>query len=368
MQQRAEAFRIRLTVNRIRAVLMLALLFWSPAAEGFAQEMIIAPAFDDVGHFHEGIAPALSEGKWGFVDRSGKWVVKPGFDEVQTGSGGRFGVRVGGVWGFLNTAGKVAVEPVYEAVKPFSSGMAAVRKNGKWGYIDPAGTMVEEPIYTFAGEVSNGFRFVNDDEFGFRILTGSGVPVEIYLEGGTDRVEAGAFADNGWAPVRSGGAWYFGSVRGDVTRTPFKNVRGFSEDLAAVSKDGKTWGFIDAEGKMIVPARYEGAREFMRGIAPVKVGGKWGFIDKEAKVVLSPRYDNAYPVRDGWAIFRIGDGRGFLKVSSATDIVEAVEPRFEDVFSPKEGLAPVKLDGKWGFMKLSEPGGVVREIVDLEGR
>ena len=50
--------------------------------------------------------------------------------------------------------------------------------------------------------------------------------------------------------------------------------------IAAVMKDGK-WGFIDADGKVVVDYQYEMAQSFANGMAAVMVGEKWGYIDAE---------------------------------------------------------------------------------------
>jgi hypothetical protein len=55
-----------------------------------------------VSAFHDGIAKARKDGKYGFTDRDGGWVIQPEYDIL------------------------------YE----FSEGCAAARKDGKLGYID----------------------------------------------------------------------------------------------------------------------------------------------------------------------------------------------------------------------------------------
>ena len=49
----------------------------------------------------------------------------------------------------------------------------------------------------------------------------------------------------------------------------------FSEGLAAIERNGK-WGYIDKEGKDVIPCRYEGAHNFSEGLAAIERNGKWG--------------------------------------------------------------------------------------------
>ena len=64
----------------------------------------------------------------------------------------------------------------------------------------------------------------------------------------------------------------------------------FSEGLAAVCKTvGKSdqilCGYINASGKEVIPLKFEYMPgDFSQGIAPAKQKGKWGFIDTKGKV------------------------------------------------------------------------------------
>ncbi|WP_326833085.1 WG repeat-containing protein [Campylobacter portucalensis] len=40
------------------------------------------PRFGDVGSFSEGLAESKINGKWGFIDKSGKFIIEPRFGDV----------------------------------------------------------------------------------------------------------------------------------------------------------------------------------------------------------------------------------------------------------------------------------------------
>lgn len=75
-----------------------------------------------------------------------------------------------GMWGFVDKTGEYVIEPIYYGAYPFSEGLAAVNVDGDWGFIDAQGTMVLEPIYrTVESEkFENGYVtvFVYDEENG----------------------------------------------------------------------------------------------------------------------------------------------------------------------------------------------------------
>ena len=76
-------------------------------------------------------------------------------------------------------------------------------------------------------------------------------------------------------------------------------ARDFSEGLAAVCKivgksDQILCGYINASGKEVIPLKFQDLPgDFEQGIAPVKQKGRWGFIDKNGKVVIPFQYVKA---------------------------------------------------------------------------
>lgn len=66
--------------------------------------------------------------------------------------------------------------------------------------------------------------------------------------------------------------------------TPVKN--GYSVDYK--------WGFRDASGKIVIPAKYDQVQDFSNGLAAVATGtlsrAKWGFIDKTGNMVIEQKF------------------------------------------------------------------------------
>ena len=71
-----------------------------------------------------------------------------------------------------------------------------------------------------------------------------------------------------------------------------------------VTKDGKK-GFVNPQGKEIVPLVYENAEKFSEGLAAVKKEGKWGYIDTTGKVVIPFAYSHAGGFEEGTAYVSI---------------------------------------------------------------
>ena len=58
-------------------------------------------------------------------------------------------VKIGGKWGYIDKTGKYVVNPQFDEVWSFSEGLAGVIigdwKTSKWGYIDKTGKYIWEP-------------------------------------------------------------------------------------------------------------------------------------------------------------------------------------------------------------------------------
>ena len=54
-----------------------------------------------------------------------------------------------------------------------------------------------------------------------------------------------------------------------------------------------SFGYVDGQGNLAVPARYEAALPFATDWAAVRRNGKWGYIDRSGRETLAPQYDEA---------------------------------------------------------------------------
>ena len=106
--------------------------------------------------FREGVARArdVGSGLWGYIDRSGKYVIAPSFTNEQDFGEGfaavDYGSGVGNgatekLSGYIDTSGRLVL-PIRGALEllPFSSGLAWVKASNGSGYIDTNGRWIWE--------------------------------------------------------------------------------------------------------------------------------------------------------------------------------------------------------------------------------
>ena len=66
----------------------------------------------------------------------------------------------------------------------------------------------------------------------------------------------------------------------DDWKSKYNYVGEFSEGFINVKLNDK-YGFVDQQGKEVVPLKYDDAFSFHEGLARVKLNGKKGYVDKE---------------------------------------------------------------------------------------
>ncbi|MGI6028053.1 MAG: WG repeat-containing protein [Candidatus Heteroscillospira sp.] len=70
----------RLMSVMLAAVLLLSVLSPAALAASFDIETIVSPKYEAVGNFSDGLAAVKQDGKWGYIDESGKMAISPRFD------------------------------------------------------------------------------------------------------------------------------------------------------------------------------------------------------------------------------------------------------------------------------------------------
>jgi hypothetical protein len=106
--------------------------------------------------FSDGLALLEKDGKFGYIDTSGKTSIEPSFDSAKSFSEGLAAVRSGRKWGFVNTSGETVIEPGLDQVESFSEGMAPYKNRGVWGYINTSGNISINAQYDYAAGFSAG--------------------------------------------------------------------------------------------------------------------------------------------------------------------------------------------------------------------
>lgn len=203
-------------------------------------EEIIAPQFEQLGLFYDGIARVKRDGAYAYIDRKGQPVAAPG-----------------------TVRPRIPVEPPpIRLNKPgeYSEGLASFERDGLWGYRNEKGEAVIAPQFNAAGDFHEGLARVGIHE------------QAAYID------RSGAFITALFDSI--------GIPDGALERIPYRQ--------------NKQWGLLDLHGRVITPPRFrlrhdlEGILSplFRRGVAVVYLAENW------------PREEEVLIDRDGCVLAR----------------------------------------------------------------
>lgn len=286
----------------------------------------------------------------GFYDTKGKLVIPLLYDDASGFKDGLAWVSRNGKYGFIDKTGKVVIPLEYDRISQFHNGLAQVSKNGKYGFIDKSGTLVitgTEPY--IINEYWDGITNIELNlKYGFMDRNGKViVPCEYD--------ETSPFND-GMALVAKGE---------DELYNPSEDP----ESYDYIVLTNKKFGYVNTAGKLVVPLKYDYAKQFINGFGIVGIGGsgasiyymngKLGYVNTSGKEIVPCKYDYVCYFREGMGRVSVDgtgdmgnyqDGKwGFVNEKGE----EAVPCKYDEAWDFCEGLAKVGLNGKYGYVDKS---------------
>lgn len=120
--------------------------------------------------------------------------------------------------------------------------------------------------------------------------------------------------------------------------------------LYPVMKDDK-WGYIDAEGNLVIDYKFDYAGFFTDGAATVRIGGKESLMAPDGKFLIEPAYDFCGNYSEGLAHVVLGeDGKSRHGFADLTGRVFFRDYFNNNTGSFHDGLACFEKNGKFGYV------------------
>lgn len=164
---------------------------------------------------------------------------------------------------------------------------------------------------------------------------------------------AGNEFSDGVARIWLDGADALLRLDGTVVRVPAADwVSAYCYEGLIQFQRSDRWGYLDREGRVVIPPAYEATGNFSEGLAGVKIDGKLGYIDARGAIAIEPRFDEAASFREGLARVTV-DGRD-LYIDRTGAIV--IRTHFHAAFHFFEGVTPVYIKFKRAFDRFLPPG------------
>jgi len=263
-------------------------------------------------------------------------------------------VKLNGKYGYINTNGEFVIEPKYKLARSFSNGLASVNINGM-------------KVDAISGVIGGSYAFIDVND-------------KIAFNGKTFNEPMYFFNEYSKAFISNYNFGYF-NKKGDLVKDKFSFLFDFNNGLAkAIKNEEHKNGFIDYDGNWVLQYEIENFRveDFSEGLAKVFVrestgkyssDWKWGYINKTGDFVIEPKYKECSNFKEGLAIvqektkFNVGykkEIHGYKVINKLGEvIIDATS--YDDIYSFSEGLAAVKKNDKWGF--IDNKG---QEIIELK--
>lgn len=242
-----------------------------------------------------------------------------------------------------------------------------VQIKGRYGYINKEGKLVVDAKFKQADEFIGDLAYVNTEgNAGFINKKGevfiSNYDITPYLyHSKEDLIPIIGYHLSPLHPKTYG----FMDANGKVVIEPqFEYVHNFSEGLAAVSINSK-WGFIDKESKIVIKPQFNWVKDFSEGLAAVNIGNGWRYIDKTGQVII-PLVEswNTGDFKEGLAIIYVSHNEkpttcGYIDKTGK----QVIEPNFSQCTDFSEGLAAVKLNESKYYSYIDKTG---QEVIKIE--
>lgn len=258
---------------------------------------------------HKALYPIGENGKWGFADNKGQTVIAPEYDSVAFFYQGIALVKKDGKYGYLRNNGKWHIKPKYSSAGSFISNCALVSTGGKAFYINKQGEKINVSQCTPAeGGGCIVVTPANPFKYFFKINGKYQTAYKYYIAHPSGKTEEIS----------------------DTTDLGLDTVGEFSNQHILIGKDNK-YGLYDIypKAKIVLTPRENSdyraiARsEFLKTIhtkydevrfekrpgeevnyAEVRIKDKWGVIDGRGNEVLEIQYEHLF-IEPGWQMAMI---------------------------------------------------------------
>ena len=167
--------------------------------------------------------------------------------------------------------------------------------------------------YAFAGRFRNNVAAVKESDGTWKLINGEGKPISDKKFKDVILNEFDECAPKGLIIAKESDKYHIYQL--DAEKYTIKQVGDFSCDGAkafvdeyAAFKSGDLWGFVGADGKVIIDAQYEDAKSFSNKMGAIKTNGMWSFINPNNEVVIEETFEDVSYLSGNGICFAKSDG------------------------------------------------------------
>lgn len=222
-------------------------------------------------------------------------------------------IEINGKYGYVDRTGKVEIDPIFDEAEDFEDLSAVVEINGKYGLINQQGEFVMNPSSNYISKEEKGNRIIEiaDQQFVIRHSDKKHYP----LQEKVDLLQrAGPFFIAWVFPHHSptGKSYQFvvnnhgKRISKNFSQLYYQDEEGlFTYGVISIGEDPKiwkkSWGLIDTNGNVVLKPTFDYIHDFSEGYAAVELDESRGTIDKYGKIVIGLGEFSALSINEGLA-------------------------------------------------------------------
>jgi hypothetical protein len=180
------------------------------------------------------------------------WEVSPTnqAEKIFPGSEGLYPAFKNGKFGFVNSNGRFVIQPKFEVVKNFSNEIAAVKTNGRWGYINKNDQIVINPTFDDAGDFNEELAIIKINNKS-NLINKRG---DFLLTEGYDRI---SLTDEGYFLTEENNLHGLIDFEGkEIVSPSYNEIRREHKNIILVRR-GMKYGVMDESGNFELPLYYK---------------------------------------------------------------------------------------------------------------
>jgi len=289
------------------------------------------------------IYPIEENGKWGFIDPTGKIIITPQFQNVER-TEAFFRVMKNDKYSLLDSTGKVLLQDW--------SAFEVIRMHRQW-------LLVRGTALATWGKIQIAFRLVDGawqatpyewfELFQFGIararIDGHYTFVDTSGKRLTDSLLDAADPFTGtWAKIEWRKQKCFFYKDGRVLLNVAEVFEDFAPSGLALVRTSAGYGFMDSSFQFAIAPQFSNARGFHSGAAPVKTNSNWGLIDRKGHFLTEPKFKLMGSLNEGLFFYQVGNRRGLMD-STGRAITDTL---FDEIGQFTESAAKVRVENKFG--------------------
>lgn len=313
-------------------------------------------AFDDDD---PSIAWVEKDKLWGLGLSDGSWLVEPRFEQPGSVSAGLARVTMNGKVGFIDRTGKFVIAPVFDKASPFMPdlGRASAQRDGISGVIDRTGAWIFQTHYQEVRPAISfselhrsvfGWNFKNAEKWGLLDADGH-VILDAAFDQPIQRCDDGRLSAD-----KDMDSFYFRADGSPLQPPDGLLIAACGDAPPYIMKVGRKFELVDADSRPVTPQQFDMLFWAGRGAWNAALDGKWGRIGPDGHWLLEPKFSYLSNEKDLF-VAAIDGKRGFMR----SDGSWLIEPKFGAASHRDASSALVTVAGSTGVLRLADQSWII---------